>query len=104
MTTVNYTPDPNNKPQLTQEQEARLASQTDETIDYSDIPELDDDFWNTAELVIPDLTQPITLRIKESVLQYFQADGKKGYQSRINAVLESYVKARQKMDKESSSQ
>ena len=104
MTTVNYTPDPNNKPQLTQEQEARLASQTDETIDYSDIPELDDDFWNTAEPVIPDLTQPITLRIKESVLQYFQADGKKGYQSRINAVLESYVKARQKMDKESSSQ
>ena len=104
MTTVNYTPDPNNKPQLTQEQEARLASQTDETIDYSDIPELDDDFWNTTEPVIPDLTQPITLRIKESVLQYFQADGKKGYQSRINAVLESYVKARQKMDKESSNQ
>ena len=29
MATVNYTPDPNNKPQLTKEQEAKLAARTD---------------------------------------------------------------------------
>ena len=98
MATVNYTPDPNNKSQLTKEQEAKLAAQTDETIDYSDIPELDADFWDNAQPVIPDLTEPITLRVKRSVLKHFQADGKKGYQSRINAVLESYVQARQKAD------
>jgi len=52
---------------------------------------------------MPDLTQPVTLRVKQSVLQYFQANGKKGYQSRMNAVLESYVKAQQKMEQEQSS-
>ncbi|WP_019506445.1 BrnA antitoxin family protein [Pleurocapsa sp. PCC 7319] len=102
MSTVNYTPDPNNKPQLTQEQKAQLDALSDENIDYSDIPELDDDFWQNAHIVTPDLTQPVTLRIKSSVLQYFQANGKKGYQSRINAVLESYVKTQQKLEQESS--
>ncbi len=95
MTTVSYTPDPDRKPQLTEEQECKLAELKDEDIDYSDIPELDDDFWKNAKPVMPDLTKPVTLRVKQSVLQYFQANGKKGYQSRMNAVLESYVKAQQ---------
>ncbi|MEL6580575.1 MAG: BrnA antitoxin family protein [Cyanobacteria bacterium J06621_12] len=95
MTTVSYTPDPNQKPQLTEEQEGKLAELKDEDLDYSDIPELDDDFWKNAQPVMPDLTKPVTLRVKQSVLQYFQANGKKGYQSRMNAVLESYVKAQQ---------
>lgn len=30
-----------------------LANVKDEDIDFSDIPELDDDFWNNAELVEP---------------------------------------------------
>ena len=98
MTTVNYTPDPKKKPQLTEEQEAKLAALSDEEIDYSDIPKLDDDFWKSAKPVNPDLTQPVTLRVKRSVLQYFQARGKKGYQSRMNAVLESYVKAQKKLE------
>jgi uncharacterized protein (DUF4415 family) len=91
MTTVNYTPDPNKIIKLTEEQEAKLEALSDEEIDYSDIPELDDDFWKKATPVAPDLMQPVTLRVKQSVLQYFQAGGKKGYQSRMNAVLESYV-------------
>jgi uncharacterized protein (DUF4415 family) len=97
MTTVNYTPDPNNKIQLTQEQEAKLATLADEDIDYSDIPALDDDFWNNAKPITPDLTQPVTLRVKQSVLQYFQGNSKKGYQSRMNAVLESYVLAQKNL-------
>jgi hypothetical protein len=60
MKTVKYTPDPNQKPQLSQAEEARLASLSDEEIDYSDIEELDDEFWEKAEIVSPDLTQPIT--------------------------------------------
>ncbi len=95
MKTVSYTPDPDRKPQLTEQQDHKLAELKDEDIDYSDIPELDDDFWKNAQIVEPDLTQPITLRVKSSVLKYFQANGKKGYQSRMNAVLESYVKAQQ---------
>lgn len=77
---------------LTPEQ---IAATKDEDIDFSDIPELDETFWQQANLVDPDLTQQITMRIKRSVLAYFKASGK-GYQTRINQVLESYVRARQK--------
>lgn len=70
----------------------------DKDVDYSDIPETDADFWADAELIEPDRTQHVTLRIKQSVLDHFKADGKKGYQTRINAVLESYVRAQTKKE------
>ena len=73
----------------------QIASVNDRDIDFSDIPELDDDFWRNAELVEPDQTEQITLRVKRSVLAYFRATGK-GYQSRMNRVLESYVRAQDK--------
>lgn len=62
-------------------------------IDFSDIPELDEEFWSRAELVEPDRTEQVTIRVKRSVLDYFKAPGK-GYQTRMNRVLESYVRAR----------
>ena len=64
----------------------------DENIDFSDIPRLDETFWREAELIEPDLTEQITMRVKRSVLEYFKAPGK-GYQTRMNRVLESYVRA-----------
>ncbi|MDI7776174.1 BrnA antitoxin family protein [Asticcacaulis sp. EMRT-3] len=69
-----------------------LAALPDSDIDYSDIPELDDDFWKSAKVVMPETTQPVTLRVKSSVLEAFKATGK-GYQTRMNAVLESYVRS-----------
>ena len=72
----------------------RIAAAKDEDIDFSDIPELDESFWREAELVEPDVTEQITIRVKRSVLDHFRAPGK-GYQTRINRVLESYVRARQ---------
>ena len=77
---------------LTPEQ---IAATKDEDIDFSDIPELDDTFWRQAPLVEPDLTEQVTMRIKRSVLAYFKASGK-GYQTRINRVLESYVWAQRR--------
>ena len=74
---------------LTPEQ---IAATKDENIDFGEIPELDETFWREAQLVEPDLTEQITLRVKRSVLAYFRAPGK-GYQTRINRVLESYVRA-----------
>jgi uncharacterized protein (DUF4415 family) len=71
----------------------------DEDIDYSDMPELDENFWANAKLVQPDTTQHVTLRIKKSVLEHFKAKGAKGYQTRINAVLESYVRAQKQKDR-----
>ena len=73
----------------------QIAAAKDQDIDFSDIPELDDNFWRNAELVEPDRTEQVTLRVKRSVLAYFRAAGK-GYQSRMNRVLESYVRAQGK--------
>ena len=72
---------------------AQIAAANDEDIDFSDIPELEESFWREAELVEPDFTEQIVMRVKWSVLDYFRAPGK-GYQTRINRVLESYVRAR----------
>ncbi len=57
MTTVNYTPDPQKKAQLSKEQLSRLEALSDEDIDYSDIPELDDDFWENAQMVNTDIAK-----------------------------------------------
>jgi uncharacterized protein (DUF4415 family) len=69
-----------------------LAALSDEAIDYSDIPVLDAKFWKNAKLIEPENTQQVTLRVKKSVLEAYRATGK-GYQTRMNAVLESYAKA-----------
>lgn len=54
MKTVKFGPDPHQKPQLSDIEEATLASLSDEEIDYSDIEELDDEFWENAEVVFPE--------------------------------------------------
>lgn len=53
------------------------------------------EFWNTAEPVEAETKEQITLRLDPDVLRHFRGTGK-GYQSRINAVLKSYVKAKEK--------
>jgi uncharacterized DUF497 family protein/uncharacterized protein (DUF4415 family) len=72
-----------------------LAALRDEDIDFSDIPELGENFWREARLVEPDRTQPVTIRVKKSVLDTYKSLGK-GYQTRMNAVLESYAKTLKK--------
>ncbi len=71
---------------------AEIAAIPEDQIDFSDIPELDEAFWKNARLVEPDRTQLVTLRVKKSVLDAFKAQGK-GYQTRMNAVLESYSRS-----------
>ncbi len=68
-----------------------IAALPDDQIDTREVPELDEAFWKAAKLVEPDPTQQITLRVKRSVLEAYKATGK-GYQTRMNAVLESYAK------------
>ena len=72
-----------------------LAARTDAQIDYSEIPELDEAFWKDARMIEPDRTQSVTLRGKKSVLETFKAQGK-GYQTRMNAVLETYARSLRK--------
>ena len=70
----------------------RVDAMSDEDIDYSDIPELDDDFFRTAQVVFPPEKKQLTLRLDADVLEWMKAQGK-GYQSRINAVLRAYYEA-----------
>jgi uncharacterized protein (DUF4415 family) len=76
-----------------------MAAVRDDDIDYSDIPELDEDFWQNSEWVEPEGTQQVTLRVKKSVLETYRATGK-GYQTRMNAVLESYARTLAKSEKQ----
>ncbi len=69
----------------------RLAEMKDEDIDTSDIPELEETFFQKAELRVP-AKQPVTLRIDEDVLAWFKAQGK-GYQTRINKLLRQYMES-----------
>ncbi len=80
---------------ISRKRKLEIEAIKDRDIDYSDIPETDAAFWADAELIEPDRTQHVTLRVKKSVLDHFKAGGKKGYQTRINAVLESYVRAQE---------
>ena len=68
-----------------------LANLSDEKIDYSDIPKLDEIFWKNAKIVEPETTQQVTLRVKRSVLEAYKSTGK-GYQTRMNTVLESFAR------------
>jgi uncharacterized protein (DUF4415 family) len=68
----------------------RIDALTDEDIDTSDIPPLDDDFFTHAELRLPEPKQAITIRLDKDVIEWFKSQGK-GYQTRINAVLRTYM-------------
>ena len=74
---------------------AEIAALPDDTINYDDIPELDEAFWSNAVLVQPDKTQQVTLRVKSSVLDAYKSLGK-GYQTQMNRVLETYAKSLQR--------
>lgn len=70
----------------------RIDAMSDKDIDYSDIPELDDDFFKNAEIVVSPGKKQIALRVDTDVLAWMKAQGK-GYQSRINAILRAYYEA-----------
>lgn len=88
---VRYTVDLDNLPPLTADQKAELdalASRSESEIDYSDIPELTDEFFKNSirnPFYKPTKTST-TLRIDSDVLHWLRSQGK-GYQSRINAIL-----------------
>jgi uncharacterized protein (DUF4415 family) len=73
----------------------RLLAMTDEEIMRTSPPELanlPDDFWKSAVVVPPIFKEPISLRVDEDVLEWFRARGPR-YQSRMNAVLRSYMQS-----------
>ena len=71
---------------LRREEEAGLEPERD-----PDEGEFD---WSRAQITMPRPKQAISVRLDADVLNFFRAGGR-GYQTRINAVLRSYMKAHQ---------
>ena len=71
---------------------ADIQAIPDEDIDTSDLPELNEIFFQNARLILPAGTtkKTVTLRMDEDVLEWFKAQGK-GHLTRMNAVLRAYM-------------
>ena len=69
--------------------ETELASQIrqDEDVEFTD------EMVAAARWVLPPKKVPISFRVDPDVLEFFKAEGA-GYQSRMNAVLRSYMRSR----------
>jgi uncharacterized protein (DUF4415 family) len=80
---------------ISRERLEEIQNISDEEIDTSDIPELDDRFWETAKMVVPTSKKAVSLRLDSDILDWFKSQGK-GYQSVINNVLRTYVNHQQK--------
>ena len=67
---------------------AKLAKRPDSAIDFSDIPELTEKFWQNAvrNPFYRPVKQQLTLRLDADVIIWLRKQGK-GYQTRANALL-----------------
>ena len=71
---------------------ARLRRMKDEDIDFSDIPPIDPSVFKKMVIRMPEKKAALSIRLDPVVITWFRTQGK-GYQTRINAVLRSYVEA-----------
>jgi uncharacterized protein (DUF4415 family) len=76
---------------------ARLKALAEKDVLYAaasdaDAQPTDGGFWEDAEVILPEPKQAVSLRLDADVLAWFKAQGR-GYQTRINAVLRSYMNA-----------
>lgn len=60
--------------------------------DPDDIPDAD---WANAVVVHPQPKVAVSIRLDNDVLEFFKKDGK-GYQTRMNAVLRTYMEAKRR--------
>ena len=67
---------------------SEIENLPDNTIDTSDIPELDNDFWENARRIVPENY----LQIEQEILEWFKGQGQ-DYHDQINTVLRSYMEA-----------
>jgi uncharacterized protein (DUF4415 family) len=79
----------------------RLRKMTEAEIAETSPPELanlPEGFWDDAVLVFPSPKEAISLRVDEDVLTWFRQGGPR-YQSRMNAVLRSYMQQANKRER-----
>ena len=73
---------------LSKTQLSEIENILENAIDTSEIPELDDDFWENAQPLVPENY----LQIEHEILEWFKEQGK-DYHTRINTVLRAYMEA-----------
>ncbi len=75
---------------------ARVDALTEEELEASIDPAEEGEFdWSTVQVGIPGPKQQLTVRFDADVVEWFKAQGA-GYQTRMNAVLRSFVEAQNK--------
>ena len=79
----------------------RLAKLTDDDINYSDIAMSDEDFWKDAEVIFPSKKIHLSIRLDDDIVSWFKRFGR-GYQTKINSVLRSYISSIQRKQAEKS--
>ncbi len=74
----------------------RLRAMTEEDIEraIADDPDWDgaDVDWSKAVMMPPQIKKAVSIRLDQDILDFFKAAGR-GYQTRINAILRSYMEA-----------
>lgn len=73
----------------------KVDNLSDKEIDTSDIGQLDEKFFKDTEISLRPPKKSLTLRLDADVLEWFRKMGE-GYQTRINAILRTYMKAHSK--------
>jgi uncharacterized protein (DUF4415 family) len=61
---------------------------------YPDVLPTDAAFWKGAKIVLPRPKQTVTIRLDADLLEWLRKQ--KGYQTRINAVLRTYMEAQER--------
>lgn len=80
-----------------EERERKLVEMSEEELNFSDLPELDETFFQNAKIIKKKpATEAISIRVDTDTLEWFRNYAQnhpeiRGYQTLINDVLRTYV-------------
>lgn len=66
-----------------------IASLKEEDIDYSDIPELEEDWFERASLILPH-GRSVPVDLDNDVVEWYRTQDR-NFQAKINAILRAYM-------------
>ncbi|MBC7795701.1 MAG: hypothetical protein H7Z37_02380 [Pyrinomonadaceae bacterium] len=82
----------NNLKNTSQTNWAKLETMTDEEIDTSDIPPLDEKFFANARLRMPRGKVAVTVSVEKEIVDWYQAQGEES-KALMSAALKIYAEA-----------
>ena len=67
----------------------RIDQMSDEDVDTSDIPPLDESFFSNAKLRVPEGKVPVLINVDSDVMEWFKSQGQ--YRELINSALRIFA-------------